>query len=91
MEISNITEGYKLPEEKSRMTNKRQYILSQFLEEINNERKISSYGLMTGRALAIKVAHLKEHDLEYFFSQCMDYKHRQGSFGKYFFGALKPK
>lgn len=76
--------------QKSRITNERQDIIRQFLEEINKERLGSKYKPMTARGVAIKVGHLKDnHTLYYFLSECKSYKHRNGSFSKYFFGALK--
>lgn len=75
-----------------RFLNERQGILKQFLEEINKERVGTKYKPLTGRAVAIKLSHLKDnHTLYFFLSQCKDYKNRQGSFSKYFFGALKVK
>jgi hypothetical protein len=78
--------------QKSKITNERQDILRQFLEEINKERIGTKYKQLTGRAVAMKVAHLKDNGtLYYFLSECKDYKNRNGSFSKYFFGALKVK
>lgn len=76
--------------QKSRITNERQDILSQFLTEINKERIGTKFKLMTGRGVAMKLSHLKDNTtLYYFLSECKDYKNRNGSFSKYFFGALK--
>ena len=76
----------------------RKEFLKQFVEEINKERpctykdkngKNKKLGLVTGKAVAIKLSHLSEKDLEYFLSECRDYKNRNGSFSKRFFGSLK--
>lgn len=76
--------------QKSRIKSERADIIRQFLEEINKERVGTKYKQLTGRAVAIKVGHLKDNaTLYYFLSECKDYKNRGGSFGKYFFGALK--
>lgn len=76
--------------QKSKITNERQDIIRQFLEEINKERIGTKYKQLTGRAVAMKVSHLKDNStLYYFLSQCKDYKNRNGSFSKYFFGSLK--
>ena len=77
---------------KKKTLNERQDILRQFLEEINKERLGTKFKPMTGRAVAMKVSHLKDnHTLYYFLSTCKDYKNRHGSFSKSFFGSLKIK
>ena len=77
---------------KSRITNERQFIISQFVEEINKERDGIKWKKVTGKGIAMKLSHLKDNGTLYFFlSQCKDYKNRSGSFGKYFFGALRIK
>lgn len=98
------------------ITNKRQWLLSLFLEEINLERKFENWkrykharktlktltpdefkqktehiAPMTGKALAMRVSHLSEFDLDFFLGQCREYKRNSGSFGKCFFGALKTR
>jgi len=76
--------------QKTRITNERQDILYQFTEAINNERYGTKFKPITGRAVAMKCGHIKDNaTLYYFLSQCKDYKNRNGSFSKYFFGALK--
>ena len=65
-------------------------LIRSFLEEINNERKGTQYKPLTAKAVACKLGHVKELEtLYYFLSQCKDYKKRNGSFSKYFFGVLK--
>ncbi len=72
----------------SKISNKRQWIISQFLEELNGERKEpwkASY-------IAFRLSHLKVSDLEYMFSICQSYKKEgKGAFGKCFWGSLKVK
>lgn len=46
---------------------------------------------LTARFVAVKLAKLSESDLYYFLSECRDYKNRNGSFSKMFFGAQKLK
>lgn len=88
-EISSILSELE-KSEKTRITNERQFILSKFVDEINKERLDTKYKPITGRAVAMKVSHLKDNStLHYFFSQCMDYKNRKGSFSRCFFGSLK--
>lgn len=78
--------------EKTRVRSERADIIRQFMEEINKERVGTKWKPVTGRAVAIKVGHLKDnHTLYYFLSTCKDYKNRHGSFSKAFFGSLKVK
>ena len=88
-------------EEKKSTLNKRSLILKEFETEINNERERLGWGYyvgkkwtktipITGKELAIRLAHVKDtEELFYFLSKCRDYKNRQGSFQKAFFGSLK--
>lgn len=67
-------------------------VVKSFLDEINLEREGTKYNKLTAKAIACKLGHIKElGDLYYFLSECKDYKKRNGSFSKYFFGALKVK
>lgn len=76
----------------NKIRSERAFVLSQFVEEINKERLATKWQPITGRAVAMKLSHLKDNGTLYFFlSQCKDYKNRHGSFSKYFFGALKCK
>lgn len=76
---------------------KRSLIIEEFVNEINKERpctyikngKKVRLGKISGRTVAIKLSHLKEDDLFYFLSVCKDYKNRNGSFSKRFFGSIK--
>ena len=83
----------------NKRVSKRSLIIEEFVKEINKERpytytningKKTKVGLITGKAVALKVSHLQENDLFYFLSVCKDYKNRNGSFSKCFFGSLKP-
>jgi hypothetical protein len=78
--------------------NKRGFIIQQFVDEINKERpctfmkngKKVKLGLINPRAVAIKLSHIKsEFDLMFFLSECKDYKNRNGSFSKRFFGSIR--
>lgn len=77
--------------QKSRITNERQDIIRQFVEEINKERfPYKKYKELSPRAVAVKLGHLKDNATLYFFlSQCNTAKRERGSFSKCFFGALK--
>jgi hypothetical protein len=75
----------------TKITNRRQELLKEIIDEINKERIDTKYKPVSPKAIAIKCSHLKEQDLNYFISICKDYKHKKGSFSKCFFGALKNK
>lgn len=78
--------------EKSRITNERQSILKEFVDEINSERIGTKYKPITGRAVAMCLRLLKTNqELYEFLSICRDYKNRNGSFGKRFWGGCKVK
>lgn len=85
--ISSYLNDQRLEVNKS--NSKRAYLLSQFLEVINQEREGTKYKPLTPKLLGIKLAHLSTSDLFWFYSTCYDYKKRQGSFSKCFFGSLK--
>lgn len=92
MQIADILPQLNLFKEKTPQS-ERASILKEFVEAINEERKASNYPKMvTGRGVAMKLCHLKNNfELYSFLSSARDYKNRGGSFGKYFFGALKVK
>lgn len=74
----------------TRIKSERAWIISQFVEEINKERLGTKYKPLSGKAVAIKLSHLKDNGtLYYFLSTCKDYRNRHGSFSKMFFGSLK--
>lgn len=70
-------------------TSKRAEIVKEFVQAINTERINTKFKQITPRAVAIKLSHMNEDDLYYFLSVCKDYKNRNGSFAKAFFGMLK--
>ncbi len=77
-----------LPPQKS--YSERADLIQQFTDEINKERVGTKYKPLSCRAVAVKLGHLKElGDLYYFMSVLKDYKNRNGSFSKGFFGMLK--
>lgn len=81
-----------IKKEKNKIVNQRQFILSQFVDEINKERIGTKFKPITGRIVAIKLGILKTNqELYQFLSECKDYKNRNGSFGKRFFGGCKIK
>lgn len=93
---------FKMPEfKKSSITNERQSVIKQFVDEINKERpvkykdkngKIKTLPPVTPKAIAIKLGHIKDlQELYQFLSVCKDYKNRNGTFSRGFFGALKLK
>lgn len=80
--------NYKLPERK-KLTNERQAVIKEFVDVINQERIGTKFKPVTGKSIALMLAHLSMQDLYYFLSVCKDYKNRSGSFSKCYYGALK--
>jgi hypothetical protein len=95
MEIKELIKNK--PIIKTKIVNERQYVISLIVEEINKERpctykvngKKRTLGLITPRAIAVKISHIPTNDLYYMLSQGKDYKNSQGSFNKYFWGSIK--
>jgi hypothetical protein len=97
MELSLFSKYDVLTPNKQKV-NTRKELLKLFVLEINKERPCTykdkngnnkKLGLITGRAVALKVSHLSEKDLVFFLSECRDYRNRSGSFNKRFFGSIK--
>jgi hypothetical protein len=82
-------QDFKIPEfKKPKITNERQTIIKEFVDAINRERIGTKFKPITARAVAIKLGMLKSNrELYEFLSECKDYKNRNGSFGKRFFGS----
>ncbi len=73
-----------------KVLNDRQMIIKEMVCAINVERLGTKFKPITGRAVAMKVSHLKNiGDLFYLHSICKDYKNRHGHYSKCFFGSLK--
>lgn len=70
-------------------TSERAETIKEFVDAINAERVNTKFKKISPRLVAIKLAHLKQEDLYYFLSVCKDYRVRNGSFSKAFFGMLK--
>ena len=87
--ISTLFKNFEI--KKSKISNKRQTLIKEFVENLNIEREGTKYKPLTSRVVAIKLGHLSEFDLEAFLSMAKDYKNRKGSFSKYYWGTLKNK
>lgn len=78
---------------KSKINNRRAFIVSQFLEELNSEI-VPPREPWKASYIAVRLARTKKkiHELEEFYSICRRYKlEGKGEFGKCFFGSLKVK
>jgi len=62
---------------------KRGCLIGQIMNEVNKERKTSFM------AINMKLQGISDDDIAYCLSNCKDYKNRNGSFGKCFWGSLK--
>jgi hypothetical protein len=81
-----------IKEKKKGITNERQSIVKQFVDELNKERDVTKYKPYQDKYIAVKLGVLKTNqELYEFLSECRDYKNRNGSFGKRFFGGFKEK
>ena len=91
--MKSISELLKI--EKPKQKSERAELISEFVRELNLERgkgywkgdKFIPLTGLTGKAVAIKTAHLKMDDLRYLWSICKS----SNSFAKVFFGSLKEK
>ena len=73
---------------KSKATSQRATIIEDITKEINKEREGTKWKPLTGRGVAMKVAHLKDtQDIYFLYSKCKKAK----SFGACFFGELRVK
>jgi uncharacterized UBP type Zn finger protein len=63
--------------------NYRGCLITQIQNEINKERKTSFM------AINMKLQGISDDDIAYCLSNCKDYKNRNGSFGKCFWGSVK--
>jgi len=86
--INNICKQYAKPR---REIKPREELLEKFKDELNTERIGSKYRPVSMGQLRRKLQPLSEFDLHAFFSQCKDYQRRNGSFGRYFWWAIKIK
>ena len=74
---------------KTGANSERASLIEEFVNEINKERIRTKYKMLEPKVIAIKLAHVPTQDLYRFLSTCKDYKARNQSFNKCFFGALK--
>lgn len=74
-----------------KVLNERQELIQRIQCAINVERVGTKYKPVTGRAVAMKVAHIPTTDLYYLDSICRDAKNRGKKYGFVFFGSLKVK
>jgi hypothetical protein len=90
LSVGDMLKTYTRPVTK--ITNQRQLVIKDFLDEINAERVGTKFPQIVGDRIPIfcmKVSHLSQFDLVAFLSICRDSKRRTGSFSKCFFGSLK--
>lgn len=96
LKIGELLARIKKPEKKEKksrgITNQRQSIIKEFVDEINKERDPKKFKPVTGHQIAIMLQLLKTNEELYqFLSECKDYKNRNGSFSKRFFGGFKKR
>jgi hypothetical protein len=74
-----------------KVLNERQELIQRIQCAINVERMGTKYPPITGRAVAMKVSHIKTKDLYFLDSICRDARNRGKKYGFVFFGSLKVK
>lgn len=96
MDISKYAEKYQVKKRGTEIDD----VINEFVKEINQER-VGKHYLKNGKKVQLKPVTFmavkmklyairnKRQDLYEFLSECRDYKNRQGSFSKIFFGATK--
>lgn len=90
--LARIKKPEKREKKKRGITNERQSIIKEFVDEINKERDPVKYKPVTGRQISVMLGVLKSNDELYqFLSECKDYRNRHNSFSKRFFGGFKQK
>lgn len=83
---------YKKQEKKRGITSERQSVVKMFVDELNAERDVTKYKPVTGQQIGVKLSVFKTTgELYEFLSECRDYKNRNGSFSKRFWGGFKPR
>lgn len=94
LKIGEFLSRIKKPEKKEKktrgITNETQSIIKDFVDEINKERDPKHFKPVTGKQIAVKLLTVfkTKQELYEFFSECLDYKKRKGSFGKRFWGGF---
>jgi hypothetical protein len=89
MDIPNYLDYLEKKADKKAINNRRAFILSQIVDEINKERLGTKYPIVKPKMIAIKTSHLGVEELDWFHHNCLEYKQRNGSYSKFFFGSLK--
>jgi len=83
MEIALLLKEISIADVRPKIRNERQYVISLFVERLNNER--GNLKPLSPTFIAFKMSHLKIPDLYFFLKTC-----EQGdSFSKVWWGALK--
>jgi len=87
--ISEITQNrlFKVEKGTDNITNSRQLIIKDFTDRLNQERKGTKWGELKPRTVAIKLGHLDEFDLHFFYKKCCQAK----TFTGCFWASLKAK
>ena len=77
----------KAPQKKEplKFRNERQYIVQEFTDRINAERRGTAFRQVTFKQINVKVSHLKGFELKWFHHECL----KAPNFSKYFYGKLK--
>lgn len=77
--------------EKPKAKTEEDELIQEFVDEINKERVGTKYKKVSFMAIKMKLYAIKNNafELRRYLSECRDYKNRNGSFSRRFFGGLK--
>jgi hypothetical protein len=89
MELQNYIDELQKKAEKKQINSRRAFIISLMVDEINKDRIGTKFPAIKPKAVAIKTSHLGISELDWFHHNCLEYKQRNGSYSKFFFGSLK--
>jgi hypothetical protein len=89
MDIPNYLDYLEKKADKKAINNRRAYLISLMVDEINKDRIGTKFPAIKPKAVAIKTSHLGISELDWFHHNCLEYKQRNGSYSKFFFGSLK--
>ena len=81
--ISDLLQNYSFKERTTKL-NKRQDLIKMFVDKINAQRVGTKYRPVTGRGIAMKLAHVKTNDLYQFYRSCEENTGKTGFSGAFY-------
>lgn len=87
--MTNPFQNYTLKKPTTQL-NQRQDLIKMFVDKINAQREGTKYKPVTGKGIAMKLAHVKTQELYWFYRQCEENQGKTGFSGA-FYAKLKVK